>query len=347
MFKKLIEGISAIAKEPETGFIFEVTARCNNNCLYCYNIWKCGRMKAPQDISSLEWSAIADKLCDESLVRLITISGGEPFLRKDLPEITHHIASKRIKINLITNGTLLSEENVSKTIEDATLYEIPLLSDKPEVHDHLSGAKAFERVLDGMANVKAAGGDFTAVFVATAINSKDLLGSCEMAIALGAKSILYNRFNPGGEGLKHIEELQISKEILQSHLDTLESISENYGIGVHCAVPVPPCIIDTSQYKRLSFGWCPTGKSGAYYTIDPSGKMRPCNHSLSVLGDFRDQRFKDLKSSTQMQAFKSLLNEECKTCVHLSKCNGGCRAVSEQLNAAGKPKSLVPGIYDL
>jgi radical SAM protein with 4Fe4S-binding SPASM domain len=315
-------------KEPESGFILEVTARCNNHCLYCYNVWKC-RGGAPGDMPARAWRSIVEKLRRETSAKLITVTGGEPLLKDDLPEIIDAISDLRISVNLITNGTLLSERNIART-KRATLYEVPLLSDKAEVHDHMAGNHAFERVLEGMAGLAEARAPFASVFVATALNAPDLSGACEMAIAMGASSLMYNPFNPGGEGLRHIDELSMPVETLRAHLDLLEGLSEKYGIPAHVGVPVLPCVLDTSAYKRVTFGNCPAGGEGAYYTIDPAGMLRLCNHSPAILGDFKAEPFRKLKASAAVRKFREAVPSKCAGCKFLPKCRGGCRAAAEQ-----------------
>ncbi|CAJ36482.1 hypothetical protein RCIX1164 [Methanocella arvoryzae MRE50] len=322
---------SMAAKEPETGFIYEVTAACNNRCLYCYNVWKCHGRTAPGDLPAPEWAKITGKLQRESSVRLITVSGGEPLLREDLPEILGDIKTRGIDINLITNGTLLSEDAVARTIDSVSMYELPLLSDTASRHDYLAQSKAFDRVMDGMASITDAGGRFAAVFVATKVNAEDLEGACLMAIALGARTLMYNPFNPGGEGLRHLEELRLPASTLKAHLDRLEELSQQYGIPVHCGVPVLPCVLDTREYRRITFGTCPAGGRGAYYTIDPQGMMRMCNHSPRVLGDFRREPFRKIKVSAAAESFRRCVPEKCRGCEDFRACRGGCRAILEQI----------------
>jgi len=331
-------------KEPESGFICEVTARCNNDCLYCYNVWKRDGGRAPPDMPASSWYSIVEKLRRESSVKLVTVSGGEPFLRADLPGIVDHIHSHRIGVNLITNGTMLTERNVAAAIGSVTLFEVPLLSDKAAVHDSLARNRAFDKVIEGMANITASGGKFAAVFVATALNAGDLAGAGEMAIALGASSLMYNPFNPGGEGLRHIGELSLPASALKSHLDLLESLAEKYGIPVHAGVPVLPCVLDTSAYKKITFGGCPAGGAGAYYTIDPVGMLRLCNHSPAILRDYRKEPFRRLKRSAAVKSFREAVPKKCEGCKSLPACRGGCRAAAEQLYGTWEVLEPVHGI---
>src|ERR1035437_38427 len=125
-------------------FVIELTKRCNNHCLYCYmaegpSAQDCERDRS-SEMSTREVTEIIAKLCDEAPVQSIALSGGEPLLREDLPEILSFIRSKGISAIVITNGTLLTPERIAPLGTDVT-YEITLLNYRREVHDQLAGRR--------------------------------------------------------------------------------------------------------------------------------------------------------------------------------------------------------------
>jgi len=96
--------------------VIELTKRCNNHCLYCYMAEGPSSQDCDHDRSSeLNTKGITDiiaKLCDEAPVQSIALSGGEPLLREDLPEILSFIQNKGISAVIITNGTLLTGDGL-------------------------------------------------------------------------------------------------------------------------------------------------------------------------------------------------------------------------------------------
>jgi MoaA/NifB/PqqE/SkfB family radical SAM enzyme len=87
-----------------------VTEDCNLRCAYCDEY----TAKAPLPVLS-ELKSRVD-LLDALGVQVYDFLGGEPLLHPGLPELVRHAKSKRGGSNLvtvITNGFLLSEENVS------------------------------------------------------------------------------------------------------------------------------------------------------------------------------------------------------------------------------------------
>ena len=77
-------------------------------------------------------------------------------------------------------------------------------------------------------------------------------------------------------------------------LDEAEALSEKYEVPVSCSIAMPPCLFDVSRYKRLTFGFCAAGTERAYYTIDPVGNVRPCNHTPTILGNIREKSFRKI-----------------------------------------------------
>ncbi len=323
--------------------VFEVTQACNHACRHCYNVWKNDPpYPAVEELSAPETLAMLGKVLDESGARLVSLSGGEPMLRHDLVEIVEFLAARGVAVNLITNGSLLTEEAIARFGPEAiSIFELPLLSAERGIHDRLSGAPgAFDRVTMAMANLKAARQRVVAVFVAMRANLPTWRETADLAFALGADGIMFNRFNPGGEGARHIEDLQASPEELTAALDVAEELSETYDLPISCSIAMPPCLFDTGRFKRLTFGFCAAGTERAYYTIDPAGNLRPCNHSPTVLGNLRERDFWDLVDGAALAEFVAARPAFCAGCYLETECQGGCKAAAEA--CSGSPREMDP-----
>jgi radical SAM protein with 4Fe4S-binding SPASM domain len=225
----------------------------------------------------------------------------------------------------------LDEKIIERLLPDKiSVYEIPLLSDSPPIHDMMSGIKfAFNRATLAIAKLKAARQVVVTAFVATRLNLPELEDTINLAHALGVDGIMFNRFNPGGVGYKSIDRLQPSPEELCRALDTADRMSADYGLPISCSIPLPPCLIDTTKYPNINFGFCALGTDNAYFTIDPYGNLRPCNHSPTILGNLRKHSFWDLVDSERMIQYLAAVPVICKACTHVSECKGCCRAAAE------------------
>jgi len=316
--------------------IFETTQQCNHACLHCYNIW-CPDIKItthPYPKGQLGPSTTLDllrKALDETHCPHITLTGGEPLLRKDLPQILDLLYEREISITVISNGHLLDEPTVVDFLDRGVgLFELPLLSHRREMHDHLSGCPgAFDAVLAAMAHIRYHRGQFVAVFVATKLNLPDLYDMIKLAFAFGSRGIMLNRFNPGGRGLDHLDALLPTVAELRQALEIAEAAAAEFNLPISCSIPIQPCLIDTSQYPHLGFGFCAAGTDRAYYTLDPLGNLRPCNHTTTILGNLLEESFSDLIAPARISEFVEAVPDFCNPCKLRDTCQGGCKAAAQ------------------
>lgn len=326
---KLVEhiGIRSVA--------FEVTQKCNQDCVFCYNVWKCrdypqGQLDTPQTLD------LIDRIIRGYRPQVLTFTGGEPLLRQDLTQLIKH-ASRRCSCNLITNGTLMTEDLAYELVDcGVRTFEFTLLSTDRDIHNRLVGRDSFDELIEAIASVRAAGGNVATTFVAMKNNIHTWADTLELNAALGVSGILFNRFNVGGAGIEHASELMPSVEDLKEALKVANEGVERFGISISSGVPVPPCIIDRSAYKNIHFPDCPVGTYKAYPTVDPMGNVRPCNHASTILGNLFESSFKSILRSETALTYGRSIPEECKNCKDLKTCRGGCRAASEVCgNACG------------
>jgi len=321
--------------------IFEVTQRCNHACLHCYNVWCPDAQGRPSDypqgeLDTAETLALLNKALDETRCAHVTLTGGEPLLREDLGQILDLLYRRDVRVTVISNGHLLDEPVVVDLLDRGVgLFELPLLSHRREVHDRLSGcAGAFDAALAAMARIRTHRGQFVAVYVATRHNLADLCETIQLAFAFGSRGMMLNRFNPGGRGRAHMEELLPSAQEMRDALAVADAASAEFSFPISCSIPLQPCLIDADDYPHLRFGFCAAGTERAYYTLDPLGNLRPCNHTSTVLGNLLEEPFGDLiaadgASASRMAAFVEASPPSCDPCTLRATCQGGCKAAAQ------------------
>ncbi|NQT85590.1 radical SAM protein [bacterium] len=315
----------------QDSFVFEIVQACNHDCLHCYNAWKNPVDYPMGTLGTADTLAMLGKMLDETGAHLVTLTGGEPLLRPDLDDIIAFLTKRGVTVNLISNGSLLDDDAVARLAGGwISIFELPLLSSDRAIHDRMSGSEgAFDRVTNAIATLKLAGERVVSVFVATKLNLPTWRETAEMAIALGVDGVMFNRFNPGGRGRDHVALLQTDPPALQAALDEAEALSTQYDLPISCSIAMPPCLFDTARYERLSFGFCAAGTDRAYYTLDPLGNVRPCNHSPTILGNIRTESFESMASGKAMRAFAAAGPAFCGGCSLEDKCLGGCKAAAE------------------
>jgi MoaA/NifB/PqqE/SkfB family radical SAM enzyme len=137
--------------------VIRLGAKCNAKCLFCnvpsesYNL--------PDIVSTEEIKKEIVDLSNKQKNMRISISGGEPTINKDLPEIIEFAKRSGIKtVEIQTNAILLRDKNLVKTLKKAGLDKafVSFHSAVPRIHDYLTGRKgAFENCLIGIKNLLA------------------------------------------------------------------------------------------------------------------------------------------------------------------------------------------------
>ncbi|MFH1791324.1 MAG: radical SAM protein, partial [Candidatus Omnitrophota bacterium] len=127
---------------------YGITHRCN---LYCR---MCGVRESGdplKELSLVEIRALA-RILRSSGVIYVSIGGGEPLLRDDLPEAIRAFSDNGITVRLLTNGTIVTGDRAKKLVS-AGLRNVSVSLDTldPEEQDSICGVKgAWDRIMDAI-----------------------------------------------------------------------------------------------------------------------------------------------------------------------------------------------------
>jgi len=93
-------------------FELEITARCNNTCQHCYiNIPDSDKKAKARELSFEEIMEIADEAVSLGALWCL-ITGGEPLIRDDFPQIYLALKRKGLLVSVFTNATLIDIEHI-------------------------------------------------------------------------------------------------------------------------------------------------------------------------------------------------------------------------------------------
>ncbi len=260
--------------------------------------------------------------------KLFAITGGEPLLRNDLEEII--IAAKQTSpfVSLVTSGIEI-DENVAMMLKRHDVFVQVPFHGLEKTHNSLTRVNdGFRRAIRGVGWLKKYKVTFATTSVATHQNCHELKRVFELGVALGASRIQVIRFMAGGEGLKNPNLALQGREYWQM-LQDLEEVCKKYGIKGGLGAPNTPCTFPDAQYTHIYKGTCGAGID--WIAIDPSGRVRICNHSPTILGNLLEQDFHEIWEHPILQRFRNheIIPQQCQGCDKVTECRGGCRAVAE------------------
>lgn len=128
---------------------FYVTARCNLTCEQCNIIYANSDVR---ECSLDEIKQIADNFASMG-VAIVLLTGGEPFARKDLPQIIYAFESRGVHVRMQTNG-YASEDQIARAVEAGGKdISISLDSLNPILQDKINGEfnKSWHQAIKAMA----------------------------------------------------------------------------------------------------------------------------------------------------------------------------------------------------
>jgi cyclic pyranopterin phosphate synthase len=119
-----------------------ITQRCNNRCVYCHREGEVQRANRSAEKMTVEEIVRIAKVAISLGIARIKLTGGEPLMRQDLPEIVSGISAIEglRDLSLTTNGLLLGG-GMAKRLRDSGLrrVNISLPSLNPETYHKLTG----------------------------------------------------------------------------------------------------------------------------------------------------------------------------------------------------------------
>jgi MoaA/NifB/PqqE/SkfB family radical SAM enzyme len=128
---------------------FQVNLRCNSACGYCDLPLNAGRY----EMSREEILRVFSTLYREG-VRFVLVQGGEPLLRRDLPEILEDLSAIGLHLTLITNGTKITASLVERLSRVPAAISVSLDTLDREAYRKIRGADQLDQVMEGIALLK-------------------------------------------------------------------------------------------------------------------------------------------------------------------------------------------------
>ena len=101
---------------------FEVTSKCNAHCDHCGS--RCDINQEDGISNELFKKVLLDVKENIGIEAMLNITGGEPLMRKDLFEITGFAKKLGFDWGMVTNGTLINDDNIKFVYESNFRVEV-------------------------------------------------------------------------------------------------------------------------------------------------------------------------------------------------------------------------------
>ena len=325
---------------------WSITGHCNYRCKHCY-------MSAPDakfgELSHEEIMSIVQQLIDCG-VREVSLTGGEPLVRKDFMEIVDALLAGGIHIcTIYSNGKLVTDQLLDQLAERGIHPEFNMSYDGTEGwHDWLRGIPNAGKIAeDAFLRCKEKGFPTGAEMCIHHGNKHLLRQTINRLAELGCRSLKttpisnVGAWKEGGYG----ESITID-ELYQLYLDYIPKYYED-GMplslqlgGFFLASPKKPGEYDIPSMKNCSdpAKTCVCGHARMVMYISAEGRALPCMalSGMDIQEEFplipeiglanclTDSRYMRLIDTRATEVLKH--NPECSTCEYALQCLAGCRA---------------------
>jgi MoaA/NifB/PqqE/SkfB family radical SAM enzyme len=215
----------------------KLTSRCNLRCVMC-RYWQ---TEHEQALASERWRGVFAELAELGC-RKVHFSGGEVFLRPDFLDLADAAIGLGLKVNMTTNGTLVTRE-ASRRIASMGVNSVSISLDGPtaSVHDAIRGQpRAFARSVATIRRLKrlAPRLKVRVNVVVMRDNFRRLPAMVELAGALGADELLPMPVDERGPRKRRLSARQIL-EYNREIAPRVQALRRRYGLSTSPALVYP------------------------------------------------------------------------------------------------------------
>ncbi len=316
-----------------------LTERCNLACAHCYLDAKVLKEGAVDELSTTDLKRVLGEIAQVGPEAMVVLTGGEPMLRRDLPELAAHASGLGLMVVVGTNGMLLRADRLQE-LQQAGVSGVGISVDSlsPEIHDNFRGRKgAWAKTMQGIDACKDAGMPFQIHFSATDETADEIDDMVAFARDAGAMvlHVFFMVCTGRGEKYSGISPEKYDKVLRRVAIAARRE--KHLMVRAKCAPHFKRIAIEMDPEWPITaaHGYDAGGCIAAtrYARITPNGDVTPCPFMENSAGSVKDKSFAEIwHNASVLNALRApKLEGRCGACEFQKLC-GGCRARPLALN---------------
>ncbi len=321
-----------------------ITGRCNLRCKYCFYA---DEMAALGDLPTERWLAFFEEL-GQLAVQRVCLTGGEAFTRPDLFELIDGIIANRMRYNILSNGTLITEKMLARFESGKRRLrldsiQVSIDGSRAEIHNLSRPPVSFDHALRGLRLMVEAG--FPAVVRVTInrYNVDDLENIAQLLLEdVGLASFSTNEAFSCGIIDRQAERVILTPTQRRQAMETLTELHARYDGRISAqAGPLAYARESRRIEEALARGetgfpgrgtLCGCGGMWSKMAVQHDGTLVPC-HMLGTLhigsagmDDFQRiwLEHPTLVALRRRKEIPLQTLETCRDCRYQGFCTGGC-----------------------
>ena len=303
-----------------TSVMFELTYRCSEKCIHCYNV---GATRNDEEVSTRgdreeltlnDYKRIIDDLYDQGLIK-VCLTGGDPFSKSFVWELIDYLYNKGIAFDVFTNGQRIVNDVERLANYYPRLVGVSIYSGIAEVHDFITRIKgSWEKSMSVVRQLSALGVPMNVKCCVMRPNVKSYYLVDDIAKQYGVVPQFEISLTDSIEGDRCVS------KYLRMTDEQLEIVLRDDNIPLYVGKEAPNY---GGQSKQMDQNTCGAGKNSL--CITPEGNVIPCCAFHTSFGNLKENSISNiLNNSKELSYWRGLtLNdyEECGRYDHCAYCN--------------------------
>jgi len=346
---KLPSHLLQFSKDKKPVVVWNMTRRCNLKCVHCYA--QAVDPEGRDEISTEQGKTIIKDLADYG-APVMLFSGGEPLVRKDLPELAKFAVENGMRAVISTNGTLITKEKARELKDIGLSYVGISLDGAEEVHDKFRGVKgAYKKAMQGVVNCQEEGLKVGLRFTISKRNQQEVPKVFKILREYDVPRVCFYHLVYSGRGSELIKEdldHQETRDMVDLILDETRALfddgleKEVLTVDNHADGPYTYLRLLKEDPKRAEevmelLSWNEGNNSGrGIGCISWDGKVHPDQFwRQHVFGNVLERPFSEIWTDPNIELLHKLKDKKqhvggrCADCRYLDICAGNFRARAE------------------
>ncbi|WP_202711558.1 radical SAM/SPASM domain-containing protein [Sporosalibacterium faouarense] len=298
---------------------WSITDNCNLKCKHCYS------SKIDEDKYDMSYEKVMEviRLLDNYGIFRITLTGGEPLMRKDIFDIIRELKKRAFCVEINTNGTLINKD-ISKKLKELDIdgVRISLDGSNKYSHDKFRGIKgAFDKSIKAIEILKEDNHRVNVTTIPNKLNLDEMSSLFNIIDYYDIEEWHFFRLLATGSAINN-KELILNKEEYIRVMKWISSIDKkNPKVRISFNDPIYSLI---NENDRIT-GGCGAGK--LYLGMNTKGDFSLCPSMPMTIGNIFEENLEDIfVKKIVRKARNNSLIEECSVCKYKEKCGGCCSA---------------------
>ena len=316
---------------------WEITRKCNLNCVHC----RAGSERGPYpgELSGEKCFEVLDQIREVG-TPIVILTGGEPLMREDVFDLARKGDDLGLRMVMATNGTLITPDIIER-MKGSGIKRVSISIDGADEKQHDEFRKvpgAFKGAMEGIRLLREGGVEFQINTTVTRHNIGNIEEILDLSVTLGAAAHHLFLLVPTGRA-KNMVDQEIDALEYEKVLHWFYEMREQ--VPLHLKATCAPHyyrILRQEAHKKgekvnfETYGLdavtrgCLGGTSFSF--ISNQGIVQPCGYLELNCGDLKTATFqtiwRDSEIFNQLRDF-SAYKGKCGRCEYLRFC-GGCRA---------------------